>query len=510
MKLLTTVLIFAGIYAASQDAAALDPASEPGPAIIPMIRHAEGRHATRRSLLTRSEEGLVVVRPNVTEAQLDDALSSVHFVNTEHEEVEKLLADGKDNLFARGVYAPGADPDYIGDGDEDEKLKYFVGEEDDDEPPLRRRAMGGGKHGGLKRRAGTVAAATVRNNYDTMYYVTLFLGNPPQPFSVVIDTGSADLWVPGLQCTTQCGSKRRYNPTASKTAAQQGLAVSTWYGTGSVSGTVVVDDVRIGNLSAKYQVFIQANTASNVQPGSIDGLMGMSFSPLSWANSVVDDWLVGKSSLVENLYWSQKIPQPAFGIWLDRYSSWSATPDTMVGGELTLGSNLGNPARYTGPITWLSVPDASTWWHVSWLGISGPNNVNVRPPGRNIRGLVDTGATLVLTDYAVAVQLNAQIPSTYVVAKGLWACNCGTVANSGVTFTFNLNGFPFTLSGSELVTRVWPNNADLCYSPFQSRKNQDVLDQWLLGEVFLRKYYQIYDYNPAGAWKPRVGLALAT
>ncbi|KAI8815746.1 aspartic peptidase domain-containing protein [Fimicolochytrium jonesii] len=516
MKIATgTVLICAlGLARAGVRAAEAPEPVDGGAAIIPLIKHAEGRHATRRSLLKRSADGeKVEIADGVDEETLAAAFDSRHFADppsfpssASEDDDDDEDDDGPGWQIPTGERPVGATGEWKS---RNETTSAGLGNRP------RRRPMGGSKgrrETGKTRRDTPIPALTdrtvIRNNYDTMYYVTIYLGTPPQPFSVVIDTGSSDLFVPSVNCKT-CGNKAKYNPTVSSSAWQTGLKTTTYYGIGSATGTIVKDVLRIGNLTATDQVFIQADSASNVQPGSIDGLMGMAFSPLSWANSLVPDWLVGHSSLIENLFRQSTIGSPAFGVWLDRTPSFSADPSTVVGGELTLGTTRGNPDRYTGPVYWLDVPSTSTWWHVAWTGVYGPKGGNLVPGGRDIRGLVDTGTTLILTDYAVASALNAFIPTAYPVSKGLWAMNCWWAANSKVKFTFTLGGYNFTLDAQDLPTRVWPNNADLCYAPFQSRANQDTLNQWLLGEVFLRKYYQIYDYNVWNGWKPRVGLALA-
>ncbi|KAJ3144688.1 Vacuolar protease A [Geranomyces variabilis] len=478
-------------------------ATEPrGPTIIPMLRSGEGRLAQRRDLLRRSDEGLAVLKEGVTEEQIKEVMTS-HFHKPQRNvtgSIKDAIKDGIEDLL---------DKIRPGDADEEEEETEEAEEVPADGKRRRlRRAFGASKHGKQRRQLAQISStiATVNNNYDCLYFTNIQLGTPGVSYTVIIDTGSSDLWVPSPWCGS-CGNRKRYNPAASTTSQSLGMAVTSYYGLGSAWGNIFTDNARFGNLAVTGQVFIAANGNSNVQPAYVDGLMGMGFSGMSWANSVVPWAYVGKSSLVENLYKQGKISRPTFGIWLDRYVSWSAEPSTVVGGELAIGGPAGNTARYTGAVTWLDVPNYTGWWSVEWRGISGPDGINLKP-ARGIRGLVDTGTALIVMDYAVAAKLNTFIGGYSTGIRGLWAINCNTIAASPIQFTINLQGYNFVLTGKDLPSRVWPTNGSVCYSPFQSSASSDVLGQWLIGDVFLRKFYQIYDYNYAGG-HPRVGLALA-
>lgn len=46
---------------------------------------------------------------------------------------------------------------------------------------------------------------TLVDYYNNQYVGTVGIGTPPQYLSVVMDTGSSDLWIPGLGCTA-CGN----------------------------------------------------------------------------------------------------------------------------------------------------------------------------------------------------------------------------------------------------------------------------------------------------------------
>lgn len=60
--------------------------------------------------------------------------------------------------------------------------------------------------------------------------------------TVDFDTGSSDLFLPGVGCQESCGNHRRYDPSKSSTAVALDLSFTLAFGDGSTMGGEQYDD----------------------------------------------------------------------------------------------------------------------------------------------------------------------------------------------------------------------------------------------------------------------------
>jgi hypothetical protein len=94
------------------------------------------------------------------------------------------------------------------------------------------------------------------------YYGTLMVGTPPEPFTVVFDTGSGHLVLPSTYCRSEtCKVHKRFRRTASSTASdincngnvvgpgQMRDQISVSFGTGDVTGVFVEDIVCVDGIA---------------------------------------------------------------------------------------------------------------------------------------------------------------------------------------------------------------------------------------------------------------------
>jgi len=169
---------------------------------------------------------------------------------------------------------------------------------------------------------------------------------------VIFDTGSANLWVPGQNCSfLKCWFHPKYDETKSKDFKRDGRQFKVQYGSGPVEGVFNSDTVTVGGVDVKGQLFAEISTVSfgplNVAfaIGKFDGLLGLGFKSISQYNIPTP---------FEQMMSQNLISEPVFAFYLPDESG--AT------GELTFGGT--DPKHYTGEL--VSVPLISeTYWAVS-------------------------------------------------------------------------------------------------------------------------------------------------
>ncbi|KAH9476976.1 Pepsin A [Psilocybe cubensis] len=114
---------------------------------------------------------------------------------------------------------------------------------------------------------------------DVGYSAVVQIGTPPRDFLVTMDSGSSDFWVGSEDCTSNgigCGNHVFLGPQSSTSFNDTGKPFKITYGSGSVSGNIITDDVTIAGLALPAHTFgvasIESVEFSAQSPD--DGLMG--------------------------------------------------------------------------------------------------------------------------------------------------------------------------------------------------------------------------------------------
>lgn len=124
---------------------------------------------------------------------------------------------------------------------------------------------------------------SIKDYANAQYYGSISIGQPPQSFEVIFDTGSSNLWVPKVGCT-HCGNpffgtpKSKYDHLQSTSYQPDGKEFEIMYGSGSVSGYFSSDDGTCVRARAETQFhstlfFVVHSTFSTPMIASLEYFM---------------------------------------------------------------------------------------------------------------------------------------------------------------------------------------------------------------------------------------------
>jgi len=101
------------------------------------------------------------------------------------------------------------------------------------------------------------------NDYEDMEYVgNITIGTPGQNFAVILDTGSANLWIPDKKCSL-CSKKNQFDSSKSSTYKMNGQSWDVGYGDGSeASGIfwvlILLESVTcLANFSSRLPLLVK-------------------------------------------------------------------------------------------------------------------------------------------------------------------------------------------------------------------------------------------------------------
>jgi hypothetical protein len=303
---------------------------------------------------------------------------------------------------------------------------------------------------------------------DMDYYGQVGIGTPPQQFNLLFDTGSSDLWVPGQQCTSSssCLNHKKFDGSKSSSYQAGTQTFNIQYGTGSMTGVVSQDVVSIGDLKVT-QSFGEANTEADFfNQTAFDGILGMGYSTISSE---------GVQTPFNDMVSQLGIPS-LFSFNMNFFANGGA------GGELTLGGY--DSSKFTGDIKYSPVT-TQTYWNIGLQSVT----VNGKDTGVQAQdAAIDTGTTLIVAPDADALAINQAINAQAVEGDGgVFAISCDTSTLPAVTLTFPGGSFDVPPS-----SYVLSNGDGTCISGIAGDGGMG-LTQWIVGDVFLRTFYAVFD-----------------
>mmetsp|Transcript_33110 Transcript_33110/g.47005 ORF Transcript_33110/g.47005 Transcript_33110/m.47005 type:complete len:376 (+) Transcript_33110:427-1554(+) len=328
---------------------------------------------------------------------------------------------------------------------------------------LRRRKLQGGE------------SEIIKDYSNAQYYGAITLGTPPQSFQVIFDTGSSNLWVPKVGCK-HCGNpffgrKHKYDHQTSTSYQQDGADFAITYGSGSVSGYWSSDTVTLADdLAITQQRFAEVADAAGLglaySIGKFDGILGLAFSSISIDNT---------PTVFENAIKQNIVQQPIFSFYLGDNGP----------GELTFGGY--DPSKFEGDLKFVKL-DAATYWQITLDAVTAGDDYKA-PTDKPITAIVDSGTSLMtgpraqITKLAKAVGAKPNIVGEYTI-------DCAMV-DQLPDIVFTIDATDYTIPGKDAIIQ----SQNTCLFAFMGMDFPAGGPQWILGDVFMRQYYTVFNYN---------------
>ncbi|KAI9571567.1 aspartic peptidase domain-containing protein [Boletus coccyginus] len=341
-----------------------------------------------------------------------------------------------------------------------------------------------------QKRSTTTVPLTDEQN-DSSYSATVSIGTPAQPFNLIIDTGSADLWVATTQCTTCSSDVPLFNPSESSSFKNGSSSVKISYGSGSVRGYVSQDTVNFAGFSIANQPLLSVSTvSSDMIDDGLSGIMGLGFETIS--------------AIKGTPFW-QTLSNEGVLSFPCRYVDQDPL-DTAPGGTLTLGGT--NTSLYSGDIEFIDMPNGTTpsYWlqQLQSLTVQGKSIAISSSEGL---AAIDTGTTLIAAPSDITKQIWSHVPGS-VALTGTYDGMYGFPCSTSISITLSFGGTIWPISSTDMNLGLYSGTGknQMCVGGIFDIGSTDGggegLPAWIIGDVFLKNVYTVFQANP-----PAVGFA---
>jgi len=185
----------------------------------------------------------------------------------------------------------------------------------------------------------------------------------------------------------------------------------------------------------------------------------------------------------EMMVTNKLIDEPVFSFYLQK--------DASAQGQLTFGGV--DHSKFDGEIEYVPLTDES-YWKVAMEGMKyGKDDIT-----SSVSAIVDSGTSLLAGPKDKVSKIAEAAGATLVMGKE-YTIDCSKIDSlPAVELTLG-GGKKFTLEGKDYVLQV----SGQCLFAFMGIDLPPRMgEMWILGDVFMRKYYTVFDYG-----KKQVGMA---
>jgi len=319
---------------------------------------------------------------------------------------------------------------------------------------------------------GVTSQVTLDDSHNMVYFGSIQVGTPGQTLLVIFDTGSSSVWLPSPGAVGV--SHRSFDTERSSTYQALDVPFVGDYGQGQATGRLCRDRVAIGEFLLPNFTFAEVENTSSLREyatAPYDGILGLGFNS-PWEDDV--------PTVMDALNQSGQLAEPMFGFFLGDDQS----------GELVFGGV--DSHHYIGDFHFADLaPDSFPFWVVPLDAVQ----VGEQEKLTSTRfAIVDSGTSLLVgPDHDVQV-LMSRIGA--VRKQDTWVVRCLTRLPS---ISFVIGGKAFPLNTQDLVVK---RSEGVCTLGI---KGSSAVPFWILGDVFMRKFYVQFDWG-----RKRLGLALSS
>ncbi|KAK0406358.1 hypothetical protein QR680_018525 [Steinernema hermaphroditum] len=360
------------------------------------------------------------------------------------------------------------------------------------------------------------------NDYGDMEYLgNITIGTPPQPFLVVLDTGSANLWIPDSSCgqgssnnncpdycsdpsfcniicdpsccsqssrravfANACASKHKFDSSKSSTYKKNGQSWTIGYGDGSqVNGFLGQDTVSFGSGNPANQLTVpntvvgQATSLNqNFVSDPTDGILGLGFTSLA-VDGVVPPFI--------NAVNQKLVDQPIFTVWMEDRGDQTG----VYGGIFTYGDL---DTQHCGPVVAYQPLSSATYFQFRMDGAAAGSYSSQQ--GWDV--ISDTGTSFVGGPQDVVDALAQAVGAQQV--DGGYTIDCN---GQSPDIVLTIGGKKYGISRKNYAVQVAPGQCEFGFFPMGS---DGYGPAWILGDTFIREWCQVYDVG-----QQRIGFAKA-
>jgi hypothetical protein len=320
-------------------------------------------------------------------------------------------------------------------------------------------------------------APVANHRLGTQYAIDVDIGTPAQTLTLILDTGSPDLWVnpscPTANLPSECRKYPQFDYKKSTSLKTTGFADVLSYGKGNVTIEYVTDTVAIGNVKITEQIFGIGLESHDIPLG----ILGLS--PAISQND-------------PDLYPFVLDTMKAQGVIKSRAFSLDLRGVTEPEGAVIFGGL--DTGKFVGTLEKLPMVDPSKiksgadryWIVLTGVGMTFPDGTSERSGDIEVPVFPDSGGTLSRLPTPIFQAFGETFPTAqFDPNSGFYIVDCDVASQPGsVDFYFNNKhiavtyaDFIWQVSGS-CVLGVLPDD-----------------DEPVLGDSFLRAAYVVHDQD---------------